>query len=244
MPLFRSSNPCAGGYLDGPDLKLTHLGYKLPYMLHVNVFLVSPIQENTYIVYNDENQCMIVDPGCYHEHERQMVARYILDKQLKPVLLVNTHGHLDHVFGLDFIARTYQLTPHIHPLEKPVLDYAPVSGLMWNLPFDAWTGPVQDLVAGEPLFLGNDRMEILFTPGHSPGSVSIYAPTEGFVLGGDVLFRESVGRTDLPGGDPAVLARSIREVLYRLPDSTRVLSGHGPETTIGWEKAHNPYVPA
>jgi glyoxylase-like metal-dependent hydrolase (beta-lactamase superfamily II) len=230
--------------LDEPDLKLTHLGYTLQSMLHVKVFLFSPIQENTYVIYNDDNQCVIIDPGCYGTTEQDTLTCFIEDHRLKPVQLVNTHGHLDHVFGLDFVARRYGLIPHIHAKEKAVLDFAPAAGLMWNMPFDAWQGEVRYLDAGEKVCLGEACLDILFTPGHSPGSISFYAPDEGFVIAGDVLFRESVGRTDLPGGDAAVLSRSIREVLYTLPDSTRVLSGHGPETTIGWEKQHNPFVRA
>lgn len=211
-------------------------------MLHVKVFLFSPIGENTYVVYNDDNQCVIIDPGCYDESERDMLAGFVESRQLRPVQLVNTHGHLDHVFGLDFVAKRYGLIPHIHAEEQAVMDWAPASGLMWNLPFDAWQGEVRYLAAGDRVCLGADCMDVLFTPGHSPGSISFHAAKEGFVIAGDVLFRESVGRTDLPGGDAAILSRSIREVLYTLPDNTRVLSGHGPETTIGWEKKHNPFV--
>ncbi len=213
-------------------------------MLRVKVFLFSPIAENTYVVYNDDNQCVIIDPGCYDDREREVLAGFIESHGLKPVQLVNTHAHLDHVFGLDFVARRYGLIPQIHADEQRVLEFAPVSGLMWNLPFDAWQGTPQYISAGDRVCLGSDCMEVLFTPGHSPGSVSFYAPREGFVISGDVLFRESVGRTDLPGGDAVILSKSIREVLYTLPDSTRVLSGHGPETTIGWEKKRNPFVPA
>jgi glyoxylase-like metal-dependent hydrolase (beta-lactamase superfamily II) len=213
-------------------------------MLHVKVFLFSPIGENTYVVYNDDNQCVIIDPGCYDDREQEMLAGFIDTHRLKPVHLVNTHGHLDHVFGLDFVARRYGLVPHIHADEQPVLDFAPASGLMWNMPFDAWQGTPKYLSAGDQVCLGADCMHVLFTPGHSPGSISFYAPREGLVISGDVLFRESVGRTDLPGGDAGILSKSIREVLYALPDDTRVLSGHGPETTIGWEKKHNPFVRA
>lgn len=213
-------------------------------MLHVKVFLFSPIRENTYIVYNDENQCMIIDPGCYSDTEREALAAYVESRKLKPVLLVNTHCHLDHVFGNKFVAETWGLVPYIHADEQAMLDYAPTSGLMWNLPFDAWQGEVRYLVPGEKLTLGKDSLDILLTPGHSPGSLSFYAPAEGFVIAGDVLFRESIGRTDLPGGHMDTLARSIRTQLYTLPDNTRVLPGHGPETTIGWEKRHNPFVQA
>ena len=212
-------------------------------MLHVNIFLFSPIQENTYVLHDDTGNCAIIDPGCYFPEERQALSDFIRDKGLKPILLLNTHCHLDHVFGNLFVAETFGLQPHIHPLEKPVLDFAPTSGLMWNLPFDHYTGPCHYLQPGSTVHIGTDVLEVLFTPGHSPGSVSFYSKAQDFVISGDVLFRESIGRTDLPGGDPDVLATSIRQVLYRLPDDTKVWSGHGQSTTIGWEKQHNPYVP-
>ena len=213
-------------------------------MLNVKIFSFNPLQENTYILFNKEKQCIIVDPGCYTVPEQDKLSGFIQENGLKPVMLVNTHCHLDHVFGNKFIAEKYDLELFIHPGEKVVLDYAPTSGLMWNLAFDNYTGILHDLVPGEFISLGDEQLEILFTPGHSPASVSFYSKTSGFVIAGDVLFRESVGRTDLPGGSPDVLMKSIREQLYVLPDETIVYSGHGMPTTIGHEKKHNPYVPA
>jgi glyoxylase-like metal-dependent hydrolase (beta-lactamase superfamily II) len=211
-------------------------------MLHVKVFLFNPVQENTYLIYNDEKACIIIDPGCYSEKEQDDLTNYIQENGLKPVLLLNTHCHLDHVFGNKYIAEKYGLTLHIHPLEKKMLELAPASGLMWNMPFDNYQGNLEYLVPGRPLKLGTDEIQVLFTPGHSPGSVSFYSPATGFVISGDVLFRESVGRTDLPGGDFSVLSRSILEQLYSLPNDTIVYSGHGTSTRIGWEKNNNPYV--
>jgi glyoxylase-like metal-dependent hydrolase (beta-lactamase superfamily II) len=213
-------------------------------MLHVKVFLFNPVQENTYLIYNDEKECIIIDPGCYSENEQDSLAGFIQQNGLKPVLLLNTHCHLDHVFGNKFIAEKFGLVLHIHPLEKKMLELAPASGLMWNLPFDNYMGNLEFLVPGRSLKLGKDDIQVLFTPGHSPGSVSFYSPGNGFVISGDVLFRESIGRTDLPGGDFGVLSRSITEQLYTLPGETVVYSGHGPSTTIEWEKTHNPYVNA
>jgi glyoxylase-like metal-dependent hydrolase (beta-lactamase superfamily II) len=213
-------------------------------MLHVKVFLFNPVQENTYLIYNDEKECIIIDPGCYSENEQDIITGFIQQNGLKPVLLLNTHCHLDHVFGNKFIAEKFGLVLHIHPLEKKMLELAPASGLMWNLPFDNYMGNLEFLVPGRSLKLGKDDIQVLFTPGHSPGSVSLYSPGNGFVISGDVLFRESIGRTDLPGGDFGVLSRSITEQLYTLPGETVVYSGHGPSTTIEWEKTHNPYVNA
>ncbi len=211
-------------------------------MLHVKVFLFNPVQENTYLIYNDEKACIIIDPGCYSENEQDELTDFIQDNGLKPVFLLNTHCHLDHVFGNKFIAEKYNLVLHIHPLEKKMLELAPASGLMWNMPFDNYQGNLEYLVPGRPLKLGKEDIQVLFTPGHSPGSVSFYSPEYGFVISGDVLFRESIGRTDLPGGDFSVLSRSIIEQLYSLPDDTVVYSGHGPSTRIDWEKMHNPFV--
>lgn len=211
-------------------------------MLYVKVFLFNPVQENTYLIYNEEKECIIIDPGCYYENEQEDLVGFIEENRLKPVLLLNTHCHLDHVFGNKFVSQKYDLILHIHPLEKKMLELAPASGLMWNMPFDNYQGELEYLVPGRPLRLGNNEIEVLFTPGHSPGSVSFYSPGNGFVISGDVLFRESIGRTDLPGGDFNVLSRSIIDQLYSLPGETVVYSGHGPSTSIDWEKNHNAYV--
>ena len=211
-------------------------------MLYVKVFLFNPVQENTYLIYNEEKECIIIDPGCYYENEREDLAGFIAENRLKPVLLLNTHCHLDHVFGNKFISHKYDLILHIHPLEKKMLELAPASGLMWNLPFDNYHGELEYLVPGRSIMLGNDEIQVLFTPGHSPGSVSFYSPANSFVISGDVLFRESIGRTDLPGGDFSILSRSILDQLYNLPGETIVYSGHGPSTSIEWEKSHNAYV--
>ena len=144
-------------------------------MLYVKVFLFNPVQENTYLVYNEEKECIIIDPGCYYENEQEDLAGFIEENRLKPVLLLNTHCHLDHVFGNKFVSQKYDLILHIHPLEKKMLELAPASGLMWNMPFDNYQGELEYLVPGRPLKLGNDDIQVLFTPGHSPGSVSFYS---------------------------------------------------------------------
>jgi len=213
-------------------------------MLNVKIFTFNPLGENTYILYNEVGQSIIIDPGCYTDQERQDLTRFVIEKRLSPMMLVNTHCHLDHVFGNKFIAQTYQLDLFIHQGEQKVLEHAPTSGLMWNMPFDNYEGPIHYLVPGEVIMLGQESLDILFTPGHSPASVSFYARESGFVIAGDVLFRESIGRTDLPGGSPEVLVQSIIEQLYVLPDETVVYSGHGMPTKIGHEKRSNPYVRA
>jgi hydroxyacylglutathione hydrolase len=211
-------------------------------MLKIRSFEFSPIQENTYIVYNELNECVIIDPGCYFDEEKGELAGFITGMDLKPVMLLNTHCHLDHVFGNKFIAEKFNLKLHIHPKEKPVLDYAPVSGLTYNMPFDNYTGEIIFLHEGDTIKLGNDELKILLTAGHSPGSISFYSEKDGFVISGDALFYQSIGRTDLPGGDHQTLLRSIREELLVLPDTTKVYSGHGPVTNIGDEKRMNPFL--
>ena len=210
-------------------------------MLKIKSFEFSPIQENTYILYNEFNDCAIIDPGCYYDNEKDELLHYIKQMDLKPKMLLNTHCHLDHVFGNKFISEKFGLTLHIHENEKPVLDFAPASGLMYNLPFDNYTGEFIFLTDNEMIKLGEDELKVILTPGHSPGSLSFYCERDKFVISGDALFFRSIGRTDLPLGDHDTLIKSIRERLFSLPGETKVYSGHGPETTIGNEKAENPF---
>lgn len=210
----------------------------------VHVFTFSPIRENTYVLTTNKKEAIIIDPGCYGRLEEQQLEQFIVDKGLDVKLLLNTHCHLDHVFGNRFVASRWSLEPHIHPEEKEVFDYAPVAGLMWNLPFDTYTGPLQYLREGDVTGLTDAPLEVIHAPGHSPGSICFYSRSNGFLIGGDVLFAGSVGRTDLPKGDFNTLEKSIREKLYVLPDETIVYSGHGRSTTIGEEKRSNPYVSA
>lgn len=211
-------------------------------MFTVKAFTFSPIQENTYLLYNEKGKALIIDPGCYFEEEREMLSSFLQQNNLELQLLLNTHCHLDHVFGNKWIHETFGLLLHIHQKEKQVLDFAPASGLMWNMPFDNYNAELKYIKEGEEILLDDDRLKILFAPGHSPGHVCFYCKEQGFVIGGDVLFRQSIGRTDLPGGNHETLIQSIKTQLFTLPDETIVYSGHGPATTIGYEKKHNPFL--
>jgi glyoxylase-like metal-dependent hydrolase (beta-lactamase superfamily II) len=211
-------------------------------MLQIKSFEFSPIQENTYIVYNEFNNCIIIDPGCYSDDEKETLANFIDKMKLVPKMLLNTHCHLDHVFGNKFIAEKYGLTLRIHEGEKKVLEFAPASGLMYNMPFDNYSGEFDFIEAGEVIKLDEDELKVLFTPGHSPASLSFYCEKDGFVISGDALFKQSIGRTDLPGGDYDLLIEKIKSQLLTLPDSTKVFSGHGPVTSIGEEKRSNPFL--
>jgi glyoxylase-like metal-dependent hydrolase (beta-lactamase superfamily II) len=211
-------------------------------MLTVKAFTFNPVEENTYVLFNEQKQCCIIDPGCYFEKERHGLKTFIDETGLTPVLLLNTHCHLDHVFGNRFVHDTWKLKLHIHEKEKPVLDFAPASGEMWQMPFENYNSDLIFIKEGTVIKIGNDELEIRFTPGHSPGSVCFYNKAGDFVIGGDVLFNMSIGRTDLPGGDFKTLINSIQTQLFTLPDETKIYPGHGPMTTVGFEKMNNPFV--
>lgn len=213
-------------------------------MITIKQFTFNPIQENTYVLYNEENKALIIDPGCYFSNEENELKSFIADNNLTPVQLLNTHCHLDHVFGNKFVAAQYGLELYIHPEEEKMLKRAPESGQMWGLTFENYDGPLHFLNEGDTIKLGNDVLEILLTPGHSPGSICFYNAAQKFVIGGDVLFYESIGRTDLPYGNHETLLTSIREKLFTLPDDVKVYNGHGPATTIGHEKKNNPFLQA
>jgi hydroxyacylglutathione hydrolase len=211
-------------------------------MLTIKSFTFNPVQENTYVLYNDKKQACIIDPGCYFPAERETLTLFMEENGLQPILLLNTHCHLDHVFGNKFIFDTWHLIPHIHEEEKPILKAAGMLGESWNMPFDNYKGEVALLQPGKTIPIGPDELAILFTPGHSPGSVSFYYEPGGFIIGGDVLFDGSIGRTDFPGGDYDTLIHTIQTQFFTLPDDTKVYSGHGPVTTVGFEKMNNPFV--
>lgn len=211
-------------------------------MLKIKSFVFSPIQENTYLLYDEFNNCAIIDPGCYFDAEKEQLVGFIKKNGLIPKMLLNTHCHLDHVFGNKHIAETFGLVAQIHEKEKSVLEFAPASGLMWDMPFDNYTGELIFLKEGDKINIGEDELNIIEAPGHSPGHICFYSLKQNFLIGGDVLFNRSIGRTDLPGGNHAQLIKNIKEKLFVLPDETVVYSGHGPATTIGEEKKENPYL--
>ena len=211
-------------------------------MLTLKVFTFSPIRENTYVLFNEQRQAIIIDPGCYFSAEEEMLNNYIQSEGLQPTLLLNTHCHLDHVFGNRWVHQTYGLELHIHAGEKIVLEKAPISGQNWGLPFTNYDGPLHFLKEGDRIALGSDELLVIETPGHSPASICFYCEAQQILIAGDVLFRESIGRTDLPGASHEVLLNSIREKLWKLPDSVAVYPGHGMPTTIGYEKINNPHL--
>lgn len=211
-------------------------------MITIQDFCFSAFQENTYVLYNEFKEAIIIDPGCYTRIEEKILSDFIRKENLKPSLLLNTHCHLDHVFGNNYVSETYGLTAHIHPNEQIVLDRLPEAAAKWGVPTEAYKGPIQYIQEGEIISLGKDSFKVLLTPGHSPGSVCFYHAQQDFMIGGDLIFKDGVGRTDLPGANPLDLIKSIREQIFPLPDSLTIYSGHGPVTTWGREKEHNPYI--
>ncbi len=211
-------------------------------MLQVAAFTFNPFQENTYILFNEKKECWIVDPGMYGAEEEQVLFDYINKHDLKPQQVINTHAHIDHIFGVDAVKQKFNIPFGVHQLEQPVLANAKGSAMLFGFTFGA--APIPDFFIEENkiLKLGDDELEIKLAPGHSPGSIVFHYPAGKWAIGGDVLFHGSIGRSDLPGGNYEVLLKSIADQLYTLPDDTVVYSGHGPATSIGQEKRTNPFI--
>ncbi|MBS1584267.1 MAG: MBL fold metallo-hydrolase [Bacteroidetes bacterium] len=211
-------------------------------MLHIKAFTFNPFQENTYLIINDKKRCWIVDPGMYDQREKIHFNTYLSANGLQPVAIINTHTHLDHIFGVQVLKDQYKIPFGIHAKDQPVLRGAPTSAMIFGV--ELATAPEPDFFINETekLKLDDEELDVRFTPGHSPGSIVFYYPQGGWVIGGDVLFNGSIGRTDLPGGNFETLLSSIRTELFSLPPETIVYSGHGPETSVGHEMRSNPFL--
>jgi glyoxylase-like metal-dependent hydrolase (beta-lactamase superfamily II) len=210
-------------------------------MLQLESFVFGPFQENTYVLYDESGEGIILDPGCYEDHENQQIVRFVADKNIHISGIVNTHCHIDHVLGNEFAKNKFNAPLAIPEGEQEVYravrSYAPVYG------FPKYKEAAVDryLTESEVLTFGNTTLEIMSVPGHSPGHLAFYHKDSKICLGGDVLFQGSIGRTDLPGGDHQTLIDSIHNKMFALPDEATVYSGHGPPTTIGVEKETNPF---
>lgn len=207
-------------------------------------FTFNPIQENTYLLWDEATlEAAIVDCGAWNRQEEQLLEGSIAAHNLKLKYALQTHAHFDHTFGLPFIYRTFKLKPIFHVDEAETYRQMPNMAAQFGLNIGGGMPPIERLLNdGEILKLGETAIRLIHTPGHTTGSSSFYCPDEGLVLCGDTLFQGSIGRTDLPGGNFEAEVDSINNKLFRLPDDTIVLPGHGPDTTIGWEKQHNYYM--
>lgn len=210
--------------------------------MNLHSFTFNPFQENMYILWDDTKETVIVDPGCYNASDQKQVATFVEQNDLNVVALLNTHCHIDHIFGNAFVVERFNVPFYMHEKDLPVLQSGQQTSMMYGLNYDTSPNPKSYLVEGEDFSFGETTLKIRFTPGHSPGSVCFIHHESKTVIGGDVLFKQSVGRTDLPGGDSATLINSIRTELFTLSDDFTVHSGHGPETTIGFEKQYNPFL--
>ena len=211
-------------------------------MLQIQGFTFNPFEENTYILFDETKECVIIDPGCSNKSEQEDMVEFIKEEGLKPVKLLNTHCHIDHVFGNAFIAKKYNLGLEIHKEDLQTLHSLPQVSHIYGLNAEESVEPSNFLNGGEQIKFGTTTLDIVFTPGHSPGSICFISHPDKIVIGGDVLFYGSIGRTDLPGGNHELLLTSIREKLLVLDDEYAVLSGHGQETTIGFERKNNPFL--
>lgn len=212
--------------------------------MEIHFFTFNAFAENTYVLYDKTKECVIIDPGCNTAAERQQLDGFILREGLKPVVLVNTHCHIDHVLGNDHISEKYGLPLVAHKGEIPVLEACEMVSKMYGILYTPSPEISSYLDAGDELTFGDTSLQVLYTPGHSPASISFYHSPSGTLIAGDVLFQRSIGRTDLPGGDFDTLISSIRNKFFTLPDETVVYPGHGPSTTIGEEKKYNPFMGA
>jgi len=210
-------------------------------MLQIQSFVFNPFSENTYVVFNDEKQAFIIDPGNFAENETEVLKKFIEQKELNIQNILLTHAHIDHVLGLQKMYDLYKVPVLMHEIEKEILDRNPMDANRFGFFFKAFEGDISFLQENEKISLGNDEFNILHVPGHSPGSIAFHSENQKFVISGDVLFEGSIGRTDLYKGNSEELLKSISEKLFVLDPETQIFNGHGNPTTTGFEKSYNPF---
>lgn len=211
-------------------------------MITIDCFTFNGFQENTYVLRDETNECVIIDPGCYTSSEQQQLHDFILKNQLTPVKLLNTHCHIDHILGNKYVATTFNVGLEMHEKDLPTLHATTEYGHLYGFTVDPSPEPSLFLKEGDVVKFGNSVLDVLFVPGHAPGHIVFVNHKQKFVINGDVLFYGSIGRTDLPGGNHDTLINSIKTKMFALDDDYTIYTGHGPSTTIGFEKANNPFL--
>lgn len=211
--------------------------------MKIEVFAFNPLQENTFVIYDENNgECAIVDPGCFNEKEFEQLKGFISAYDLKPVKLVNTHCHFDHILGIEMCRKEWGMKWEAHPGDEFLVENAPAKGMMFGFPVP----PIQPidihLKEDDIIEFGDIKLNAIHVPGHSPGSLCLYSEEAKVLIAGDVIFRQSIGRTDLDMGNHEQLINGIKEKILVLPDDVVVFPGHGPSTTIGFEKDNNPFL--
>ena len=210
--------------------------------MDIKSFVFNAFYENTYLLSSSNLETLVLDPGCYEDFEKKELTDFIKTNKLKPIAIINTHCHIDHVLGNDYLKKLYNIPLWIPATEKNLLKsvstYAPTMGIQ-----DYQEAQPDKLLSEKDVItFGSEKLEILYAPGHSEGHLMFYHAADKSLMAGDVIFRESIGRTDLPGGNFKTLEESIKNQVYTLPDAVKIYPGHGPRTTVGHEKKNNPFV--
>ena len=224
-------------------MEILNLYSNLQNMITVEQHTFNPFQENTFIIYDETKEALVVDPGCYFLEERERFKSLIESKGLKLRGIISTHSHLDHVFGNQFVMNEYKVGLTIHKEDLETLRMLKLTADKYGIPnVEESPEPTAFIKEGEQIKFGNSSLDVVFVPGHAPGHIAFVSHEDCFVINGDCLFQGSIGRTDLPGGNMEQLLKSIRTQLFTLPDNYTVYCGHGPSTTIGYEKINNSFL--
>lgn len=211
--------------------------------MQVKRFVNNPFQEITYLLYDDTKEAVLIDCGCSNAKERERVLDYITQKGLKLVKLLNTHLHIDHIAGNAFIKKQFKLDPIAHKGDLPLYEQAAQQARAFGFPLDETPPPIHTfLEEGNLILFGSQKLEILHVPGHSPGSICFFNRKQGILIAGDVIFQNSIGRTDLWEGDMSTLINGIKTKILTLDNEVIIAPGHGNTTTVGEEKQNNPYL--
>lgn len=211
-------------------------------MISIQPFTFNQFQENTFVLFDETKEAIIIDPGCYSTQEKEVLKAFIKQNDLKVVRLINTHCHIDHVLGNKFVKDTYNVKLEAHRIESEQLNQVPLYAPSYG--FGGYDATTVDIFIDEKtdITFGNSTLKTLFVPGHSPGHLAFYSAEQKFCVSGDVLFFQSIGRTDLPGGSMEVLRDTIRNIMYKLPEDTKIYCGHGNPTMIAFEKKNNHFI--
>ena len=211
--------------------------------MKIKRFVFNPFQENTFVLYDESKECVIIDPGCYEKAEEEELENFISENGLKPVALLNTHCHIDHILGNQFVAEKWGVELQMHKDDLPLLENAGQVSKMYGLQnYSGSPFPKHFLKEEDKIAFGESKLDVIFTPGHAPGHICFYSEKYNFIISGDVIFQMSIGRTDLPFGDFETLIKSITKKIFLLPGQTQIHCGHGPSTVLNYEREHNPFL--
>ena len=211
--------------------------------MEIKTFTFNQFLENTIVVSDSTNECIIIDPGCYNDEEKKILENYITKNNLNPVKLINTHCHIDHILGNNFVSRNWGIDPEINEKDLDLLNNADQIAKIYGFTnYERSPIPKKFINEDDIVYFGISELKVIFTPGHAPGHISLYSEKDSLIISGDVIFQNSIGRTDLPGGDFNTLINSIKNKILSLDDNVIIYCGHGPNTTVGNERRKNPFL--